>query len=66
MSVEVAYARRTQRRDPERFRHDGFHELNIFDVRLDDGRLSWEERQLLIGIGERLWGKREQRNGARR
>ena len=50
MSVEVAYARRTQRRDPERFRHDGFHELNIFDVRLDDGRLSWEERQLLIGI----------------
>jgi hypothetical protein len=54
------------RRDPEQVRRDGWHELHMLAISLDDHRLTWPERELVRQLGERLYGKlpavREVRN----
>jgi len=34
-----------------------FHDTNILIVNLDDEKLGWADKQLLITIGEKLYGK---------
>lgn len=43
--------------DAERVKRNGFHDDGILVVRLDDARLNWADRELLKGIGQRLYGK---------
>lgn len=43
--------------DAERIKRDGFHNDRILAVNLDDARLGWADRELLIAIGEKLYGK---------
>jgi hypothetical protein len=49
------------RRKPEEVKREGWHELGILVVNEDDQRLSWPERQLIRQLGERLFGKRQQK-----
>ena len=55
------------RRDAEQVRRDGWLELQMLAVSLDDHRLTWPERELVRQLGEKLYGKlpavREVRNG---
>ena len=55
------------RRDAEQVRRDGWQELQMLAVSLDDHRLTWPERELVRQLGEKLYGKlpavREVRNG---
>jgi len=55
------------RRDPEQVRRDGWQELQMLVISLDDHRLTWPERELVRQLGEKLYGKlpavREVRNG---
>ena len=54
-------------RDAEQVRRDGWQELKMLAVSLDDHRLTWPERELVRQLGEKLYGKRpavrEVRNG---
>lgn len=49
------------RRDPETVKRDGWQEQGLLAVSIDDDRLSWPERELVRQLGERLYGKREDR-----
>jgi len=40
----------------EDYRRRAFH-AGFFDIRLDDCRLAESERQVLITIGQRIWGR---------
>ena len=55
------------RREPEQVRRDGWQELQMLAVSLDDYRLTWPERELVRQLGEKLYGQlpavREVRNG---
>jgi len=46
------------RRGSEKAKRDGWKELGMLAVSLDDGRLSWPERELVRQLGEKLYGKR--------
>lgn len=43
--------------DIEAIKRNGFHDSGVLVVKLDDHRLNWADRELLKGIGERLYGK---------
>jgi hypothetical protein len=45
-----------RRRDPEQVRREGWRDLRLFAVALDDPRLAWPERELVRQLGERLYG----------
>ena len=55
------------RRDPEQVRRDGWQELQMLVISLDDHRLTWPERALVEQLGAKLYGPRQQvrevRNG---
>jgi len=55
-----------RRRDPEHVKRDGWRDLGILAVAIDDARLTWPERELVRQLGEKLYGKRseEVRHGA--
>ena len=61
MSVGAsAECRIVRRRDPEKVRSDGWHELGIFAISVDDPKLTWPEREFIEQIGDRLYGKRRE------
>jgi len=48
------------RRGPDQVKKDGWMELGLFAVLLEDQRLTWPERELVRQLGEKLYGKREE------
>lgn len=44
--------------DHDAMKRNGFHDQGILIVSIDDDRIGWDERQILINIGEKLFGKR--------
>lgn len=48
------------RRGPDEVKRDGWHELKMLAVSLDDHRLTWPERELVRQLGEKLYGKRRE------
>ena len=51
-----------RRRSPEEVKRDGWHEQGLLAVSVDDDRLTWPERELVRQLGEKLYGKREERH----
>ncbi len=52
-----------QRRSPDQVKREGWAELGVLAVSLDDPRLSWPERQLIEQLGTKLYGRRPGQNG---
>ncbi|WP_370576499.1 hypothetical protein [Paracoccus sp. MC1854] len=52
------------RRDPDQVRRDGWHELGLLAVSVDDPRLTWREREMVVQLGCKLYGPRTE--GGRR
>jgi hypothetical protein len=50
-----------ERRSPERVKREGWHDQGLLAVALDDERLTWPERELVQQLGDKLYGKREER-----
>lgn len=48
----------SNRRSPEQVKRDGWRELKVLAIALEDDRLTWPERKLVRQIGERLYGTR--------
>jgi len=46
------------RRNPDQVKRDGWKEVGLFAVMLEDDRLTWPERELVRQLGEKLYGKR--------
>lgn len=44
--------------DGEAIKRYGYHDQGIVVVSLDDNRLSWDQRQFLKQIGDKLFGAR--------
>jgi hypothetical protein len=44
------------RRSPEHIKRDGWLEQNILVVSADDDRLTWQEREMVRQLGEKLYG----------
>ncbi|WP_019560796.1 hypothetical protein [Caldimonas manganoxidans] len=51
--------------DVEAVKRQGWRELRVLVVGLDDERLDWAERELIRRIGERLYGSRNETREAR-
>lgn len=51
------------RRDPDQVRRDGWQELGLLAVSLDDPRLSWPEREMVAQLGRKLYGPRSGEGG---
>ncbi len=47
------------RRDAEQVKRDGWQELGLLAVSVDDERLSWAERELVLKLAEKLYGPRK-------
>jgi hypothetical protein len=47
-----------ERRSPDQVKKDGWREQGVLAVAVDDERLTWPERELVLQLGERLYGKR--------
>jgi hypothetical protein len=47
-----------ERRPPDQVKREGWKEHGILAVSLDDERLTWPERELVIQLGQKLYGKR--------
>ena len=56
---------RSKRRSPEEIKRDGWHELGLLAISVDDQRLTWPERELVRQLGEKLYGRKakETNNG---
>ena len=52
------------RRSPDRVKQEGWREVGVLAVSIDDDRLTWPERELVRQLGERLYGKRNPSAGA--
>ncbi len=48
-----------ERRSVEEIKRDGWHEQKILVVNTDDQRLTWPEREFVLQLGDRLYGKRQ-------
>jgi hypothetical protein len=47
-----------ERRDPEQVKREGWRELGLLAVSVDDERLNWDERELVLRLAEKLYGRR--------
>jgi hypothetical protein len=52
-----------QRRSPDQVKREGWVELGVLAVSLDDLGLTWPERQLVEQLGTKLYGRRPTQNG---
>ena len=52
------------RRPPETVCRTGWHEFNLLAVSVDDPRLNWLEREMLHQLGNRLYGKRRDKEAS--
>lgn len=48
------------RRPPDEVKRDGWQDLGLLAVSIDDPRLNWPERELVKQLGEKLYGKRRE------
>ena len=48
------------RRPPDDVKRDGWQDLGLLAVSIDDPRLNWPERELVKQLGEKLYGKRRE------
>lgn len=53
-----------RRRAPEEIKRDGWREIGLLAVSVDDHRLTWPERELVRQLGEKLYGKVQERQEA--
>jgi hypothetical protein len=44
----------------EQVKQDGWREMGLLAVSIDDQRLSWLEREFIRQIGEKLYGKKRE------
>jgi len=44
--------------DVESVKREGFNQHGILVVAVEDQRLSWIERQIIDGVGRKLYGKK--------
>jgi hypothetical protein len=51
------------RRSVEQVKRDGWIEQATLVVSVDDHRLTWPEREFIRQVGEKLYGKREAKEG---
>jgi len=49
-----------ERRPPEKIKQEGWRELGLLAVSIDDQRLSWPEREFIRQIGEKLYGRKQE------
>lgn len=49
-----------ERRPPEEIKRDGWGEQGVLAVSVDDGRLTWPEREFVKQLGEKLYGTMRQ------
>ncbi|UFM64844.1 hypothetical protein LOS78_14310 [Paracoccus sp. MA] len=47
------------RRSPDEVKRDGWQEMGLLAVSLDDPRLTWPEREMVAQLGRKLYGPRE-------
>lgn len=40
-------------------KHRAYHDQGILIVNVDDSKLGWDERQMLMNIGAKLYGKKD-------
>jgi len=45
-------------RDAEAVKKHAFHDQGVLVVDIKDLRIAWPERQILQGVGEKLYGKK--------
>jgi hypothetical protein len=50
---------------PDQIKREGWQEQGVLVVDADDERLTWPERQLVRQLGDRLYGRAANRQGAR-
>jgi hypothetical protein len=50
-----------ERRDPEQIKREGWQEHGLLALSVEDRRLTWPERELVNQLGEKLYGKRPDR-----
>lgn len=55
-----------ERRSVEEVKREGWREQGVLAVAITDQRLTWPERELIKQLGEKLYGKREQKQEVRR
>jgi hypothetical protein len=46
-----------KRRSPEEIKRDGWRELGLLAISVDDDRLTWPERKLVRQLSEKLYGR---------
>jgi uncharacterized membrane protein YobD (UPF0266 family) len=49
--------------DYEAIKRNGFKDHDVLVIDLNDRRLAWQDRELLKSIGNRLYGKEQNRSG---
>ena len=49
-----------ERRPANEIKREGWQEQGILAVAAEDGRLTWPERELVRGLGEKLYGRRSE------
>ena len=54
-----------ERRSPDQVKREGWREQGVLAVSVEDGRLTWPERELVRQLAEKLYGK-QLRNGENR
>ena len=47
-----------QRRSPDEVKREGWKDLGLLAVAIDDHRLTWPERELVRQLGDKLYGQR--------
>lgn len=46
-----------ERRTSDAVKRQGWHELGVLAVAVDDKRLTWPEREMVRQLGEKLYGR---------
>ena len=54
-----------ERRPPDQVKQEGWREQGVLAVSVEDGRLSWPERELVRQLAEKLYGKQLRNGGSR-
>lgn len=49
----------SERQSADTIQREGWHELGVLTVAIDDERLSWPEREIIRQLGDKLYGRRE-------
>ena len=49
-----------ERCPPEKIKQEGWREMGLLAVSVDDQRLSWPEREFIRQIAEKLYGKKRE------